>query len=79
MNIQNGEITPAPGNTASPPTSNVTSDTALAPSGITILTAASGAGTGTFNFPPHFKLLVPGNTVAGAYNTTVTATIIAGP
>ena len=75
--MPNTAISTVNGNT--PPVSQVTSPTALSPTGINLLAAAVGDGLGTYNFVPHFQLLVPGATLPGAYSTTVTVTIICGP
>ncbi len=62
-----------------PPTSQVPIATSLSSSAISLISAASGNGIGTYNFAPHFQLTVPGTTVHGNYNTAVTVTIISGP
>ncbi|MFQ5408080.1 MAG: WxL domain-containing protein, partial [Anaerolineales bacterium] len=77
VDMANTAISTVSGNT--PPTSQVASSTGLSSGGVTLLSAAIGNGLGTYNFVPHFQLLVPGATTAGDYSTTVTATIISGP
>ncbi len=64
---------------SSPPTSRVTSATALSPEGVTLLAATNGAGQGVYDFVPHFSLIVPAGTAEGRYSTTVLVTITAGP
>ncbi len=77
VEMANTAINKVSGN--APPTSQVTSITALSPTGINLLSAAAGDGLGTYNFVPHFQLIVPGTTVVSDYNTAVTVTVISGP
>lgn len=44
-----------------------------------ILSAAAGTGMGSYQFTPDFRLVVPGETAAGDYQSLMTVTINAGP
>jgi WxL domain surface cell wall-binding len=75
--LEDGTIVSVAGNTA--PTSSVTAYTALSATPQTFLSAASGAGMGTYTFVPDFSLDVAAETYAGSYTSTVTVAIISGP
>ena len=81
ISLQNADITEIGGNPTKP-TSSVTSLTSIpeAPaSAIKILSAATNAGEGSYNFEPLFSLLVPGETDAGSGTATITLTAVTGP
>lgn len=46
---------------------------------LTMLSANAGDGMGTYNFIPHFQLLVPGTTIIDTYRTNIYVDAIAGP
>jgi len=77
IQLQAGNISTVAGNTA--PSSQIASLTALSTTDQSLLSAASGAGMGTYNFTPNFDLAVPAETFAGSYSSTVTVSAVSGP
>ena len=77
VKLDAGNIATVAGNTA--PTSQITSYTALSGTAQSLLSAALGAGMGTYTFVPDFSLDLAAETYAGTYTSTVTVAIIAGP
>jgi hypothetical protein len=78
MQLLDGAISVVDGNTA--PTSSLTDFTAFAgESEQVLLAAAADTGMGTYNLLPTFTLDVPAQTYAGAYESTVTLTILSTP
>ncbi len=61
------------------PTSLVTSYAALSTAAQTLLTASGSDGIGVYQFTPNFRLILPADTYAGAYTSTLTITIVGGP
>jgi len=77
IQIENANIETVYGN--GPPTSSVTSMTAIGGSPLKIVSAAVGAGMGRYNIPPAFELEVRAETVAAIYTSTITVAINTGP
>ncbi len=50
-----------------------------APSAVRFYNAASGTGRGTWRVTPTIAVSVPANTLTGAYVSTVTTSVVAGP
>jgi hypothetical protein len=78
--IQEANISVIAGNTA--PTSSVATLTDIPTAGGTplkIVSAAVDAGMGEYNIPPNFSLMVPAETYAGSYTSTVTIAINSAP
>jgi hypothetical protein len=75
--LLDANIVTTSGNTK--PTSSMTSATALSTTAQTLVSAAAGAGMGTYTATPTFTLAVPANTFAGSYTSTVTVAIVSGP
>ena len=74
------QVTPAPAVTTVAGNAAPSSFTGvLGGGGNKILSAAIGAGMGTYQATPAVTLDVPAETYAGTYDSTVTATVISGP
>ncbi len=78
IQFDGSDITPRAGSGAAP-SSLVANGSTITTSGIDILAASAGTGSGIYDFDPSFELLVPSTTIAGTYNTTIYVTITAGP
>ena len=81
ISLQTSDITVIGGNPTKP-TSSVTSLTSIPEnpaSAIKILSAATNAGEGSYDFEPLFSLFVPGETDAGSGSATITLTAVTGP
>lgn len=50
----------------------------LSTSGINMLCAGEGEGTGVFDFVPQFQFVVPARTIGGTYTTTIYVSMTAG-
>ena len=61
------------------PTSGATTYQPLGSTALKLLTAAVGAGMGTYDYLPDFQLTVPASTLAGAYTATVIVSVNSGP
>ncbi|MDP9265927.1 MAG: WxL domain-containing protein [Chloroflexota bacterium] len=71
---------------AAPPTISIVALTALdSGSAVTVASAATNTGAGTYNFAPgtvgtgNLQLAVPSNAYATTYHSTLTVSIVAGP
>jgi hypothetical protein len=49
------------------------------PTALKFFNAASGSGAGLFTVTPTVSVLVPQNSFAGSYSSTVTVAIVSGP
>ena len=81
VSLQDADITEIGGNPTKP-TSSVTSLTSIPEnpaSAIKILSAATNAGEGSYDFQPLYSLLIPGETDAGSGSATITLTAVTGP
>lgn len=78
MTLDDANVVTVSGNTA--PTSQVTSYQPLS-SGtpLKLLSAAVGAGMGTYDFTPDARLIVPAESTPGAYEAFMTVSINSGP
>ncbi len=78
--IAEANISVIAGNTA--PTSSVATLTDIpeAPAAaLKIVSAAVDAGMGEYNIPPNFSLMVPAETYAGTYTSTITVSAVSAP
>jgi hypothetical protein len=78
MTLDDANVVTVSGNTA--PTSQVTSYQPLnSITPLTLLSAALGAGMGTYDFTPDARLIVPAESSPGAYEAFMTVSINSGP
>ena len=78
MTLDDANVVTVSGNTA--PTSQVTSYQPLnSITPLTLLSAALGAGMGTYDFTPDARLIVPAESTPGAYEAFMTVSINSGP
>ncbi|MBA3865319.1 MAG: WxL domain-containing protein [Solirubrobacterales bacterium] len=73
----NGGICTVPTNSVSFPVSVPAG--AGPPSAVKFFNAAASTGIGTFTVTPTVSVLVPQNSFAGAYTSTLTISVISGP
>lgn len=59
--------------------SGPTSFSGLLDGPLLILSAGAGSGMGRYQVDPTISLIIPADTIAGTYETTVTATVTSGP
>jgi len=77
IRLEDVNVTTVSGNT--PPTSSVTSYQPLSTSPLAILSAASGAGKGTYDLIPDMRQIVPADASPGTYEAFLTISINSGP
>ena len=77
LRLQDVNVVTVSGNTA--PTSQVTTYQPLSTSPLMILSAALGAGKGTYDFTPDMRQIVPADIAPGSYEAFLTVSINSGP
>jgi len=77
LRLEDVNVVTVSGNT--PPTSQVTSYQPLSTSPLAVLSAASGAGKGTYDLTPDMRQIVPADASPGTYEAFLTVSINSGP
>ena len=77
LRLEDVNVVTVSGNTA--PTSQATSYQPLSAAPLSVLSAAIGAGKGTYDFTPDMRQIVPADSSPGTYEAFLTVSINSGP
>lgn len=77
VRVDGADIVTLSGN--APPVSLVGSYQPLSAAPLRIISAATGTGTGSYDFTPQFQLTLPSSVYAGSYAASLTTSINSGP